>query len=70
MSKLSVIETNDAALIRAGEVEITVAIYEGKLVVYVIDHANDTFTEVNGKYPTNDDRGDIQSESMMLHGGA
>lgn len=70
MSKFSMIKTDNAAIINVGDVEITVTEFRGKIVAYVIDHANDTFTEVNGQYPALEDRGDMQSESMMLHGGA
>lgn len=71
MSTFSMITTDDAksASIRVGEVEILVDIVMRRLVVYVIDYANDTFTKVDGQYPARDGD-DTQSESMMLHGGA
>lgn len=67
MSKASIITTNDAAIITVAGIEVTVAIYEGKLQVFVLD--NGTFTTVNGRYPKRASD-DMQSESMMLHGGA
>ena len=66
MSKASIITTNDEAITVAG-IDVTVAIYEGKLQVFVLD--NGTFTTVNGRYPKRASD-DMQSESMMLHGGA